>query len=294
MHAPTFRQLQSFIAAVETGSLSAAARSLQITQPAASQQVKELERALAARLLQRGSGRVRPTAAGEAVLARARRVRAAMDDLLAAAVAFQGDVGRLRLGTGATACIYLLPPILARMKQRMPGLEIIIATGNTSEMLQRVLSGVLDLALITLAGRLDRVLEARLLLAEPLVAYGPAAMLPAGEALRAAELAALPLILYESGGATRGVVDAWFRRAGLMPRPIMELGSVEAIRILVESGLGATILPSRALPVPGAGMAVRPLHPAAARSLAVVLRKDKVRDRGLRVCLDELLAPDVG
>ena len=90
MHAPTFRQLQSFIAAVETGSLSAAARSLQITQPAASQQVKELERALAARLLQRGSGRVRPTAAGEAVLARARRVRAAMDDLLAAAVAFQG------------------------------------------------------------------------------------------------------------------------------------------------------------------------------------------------------------
>ena len=295
MHAPTFRQLQSFIAAVETGSLSAAARSLQITQPAASQQVKELERALAARLLQRGSGRVRPTAAGEAVLARARRVRAAMDDLLAAAVAFQGgDVGRLRLGTGATACIYLLPPILARMKQRMPGLEIIIATGNTSEMLQRVLSGVLDLALITLAGRLDRALEARLLLAEPLVAYGPAAMLPAGEALRAAELAALPLILYESGGATRGVVDAWFRRAGLMPRPIMELGSVEAIRILVESGLGATILPSRALPVPGAGMAVRPLHPAAARSLAVVLRKDKVRDRGLRVCLDELLAPDVG
>ena len=110
-------------------------------------------------------------------------------------------------------------------------------------------------------------------------------------------LAALPLILYESGGATRGVVDAWFRRAGLAPRPIMELGSVEAIKVLVESGLGATILPRTALPPADAampdGMAVRPLRPAAARSLAVVLRRDKLRDRGLRVCLEELLAPDV-
>ena len=138
---------------METGSLSAAARVLRITQPAASQQVKELERALATRLLQRGAGPVRPTAAGEAVLAQARRVQAAVDDLLAAAAAFQGgEVGRVRLGTGATACIHLLPPLLARMKQRMPGLEIIIATGNTSDMLARVLSGSLDLALVTLAG----------------------------------------------------------------------------------------------------------------------------------------------
>ncbi|HUB13442.1 MAG TPA: LysR family transcriptional regulator [Acetobacteraceae bacterium] len=290
MRAPTFRQLQSFVAAVETGSLSAAARALQITQPAASQQVKELERALSARLLQRGAGRIRPTAAGEAVLAQARRVKAAMDDLLGAAAAFQdGEAGKLRLGTGATACIHLLPPVLARMKQRMPGLEIIIATGNTPDILLRLLAGELDLALVTLTGRLDRALEAQRPLSEPLVAYGPAAMLPAGEALRPAQLAALPLILYESGGATRGLVDTWFRRAGLAPRPIMELGSVEAIKILAESGLGATVLPSGALPAVADGMAVRGLQPAASRSLAVVLRRDKVRDRGLRVGLEELM-----
>ena len=95
MHPPTLRQLQSFIAAVDTGSLSAAARSLQITQPAASQQVKELERALATRLLQRGAGPLRLTAAGDAVLAHARRVQAAVDGLLSAATAFQGgEVGR--------------------------------------------------------------------------------------------------------------------------------------------------------------------------------------------------------
>ncbi|HTW73067.1 MAG TPA: LysR family transcriptional regulator [Acetobacteraceae bacterium] len=287
--------MSNFVAAVETGSLSAAARALQVTQPAASQQVKELERALSARLLQRGGGRVRLTAAGEAVLAQARRVQAAMDDLVAAAAAFQGgEAGRLRLGTGATACIHLLPPVLARMKQHMPGLDIIIATGNTADMLQRVLAGDLDLALVTLSGRLDRALEARRLLEEPLVAYAQAAMLPAEAALGPAQLAALPLILYESGGATRGVVDAWFRRGGAAPRPIMELGSVEAIKILAESGLGATILPSGALRAPGSGMAVRALRPAATRSLAVVLRRDKVRDRGLRVGLELLTASALG
>ena len=111
-------------------------------------------------------------------------------------------------------------------------------------------------------------------------------------ALRPAMLSALPLILYEGGGATRGVVDAWFRRAGLAPRPIMELGSVEAIKVLVESSLGATILPRSALAATDGGlpegMAMRPLRPVAERSLAVVLRRDKLRDRGLRVCLEEL------
>jgi DNA-binding transcriptional LysR family regulator len=175
----------------------------------------------------------------------------------------------------------------------MPGLEIIIATGNTSDILGRVLTGGLDLALVTLAGTPNRSLEARRLVVEPLVAYAPTSMLPATPTLRPAQLAALPLILYESGGATRGVVDTWFRRAGLAPRPIMELGSVEAIKVLAESGLGATILPRTALDVPAANMpaanmTVRPLRPAASRCLAVVLRRDKLRDRSLRVCLEEL------
>jgi molybdate transport repressor ModE-like protein len=286
---PTLRQLRSLIAAVETGSLSAAARALHISQPAASQQVRELEHALAVRLLERGGGTTRPTAAGQAVLAHARRVQAAVDDLVAAAAAFRGgDTGRVRLGTGATACIHLLPPLLGRMKARMPGLEIIIATGNTPDMLRKLQDGALDLALVTLSGRLDRSLEARRLRDEPLLAYAPAAMLPEAAALRPAALTRLPLILYESGGTTRGVVDGWFRRAGAAPRPIMELGSVEAIKLLAESGLGATILPESAIAAPPPDMAVRALRPALTRCLAVVLRRDKLLDLGLRVCLEEL------
>jgi DNA-binding transcriptional LysR family regulator len=78
-------------------------------------------------------------------------------------------------------------------------------------------------------------------------------------------------------------VDAWFRQAGLAAKPVMELGSVEAIKVLVSAGLGAAILPKLALnePVPGAQQCA--LNPPAARGLGLVLRKGKILDRGLRV-----------
>jgi DNA-binding transcriptional LysR family regulator len=103
-----------------------------------------------------------------------------------------------------------------------------------------------------------------------------------------AELGRLPLILYESRGATRSIVDAWFRRAGIEARPIMELGSVEAIKVLVASGLGASILPQLAVREPVRGAVSRRLRPALSRDLGYVLRTEKVRERGLRVFIGEL------
>src|SRR5690349_5214432 len=98
---PTLRQLRTFLTVVELGSVSAAARALGLTQPAASQQLRELERSLGVRLLERAKGRTLPTAAGEAVLAPARRAQAAAEDVRVAAAAFRaGEVGRVRLGTG--------------------------------------------------------------------------------------------------------------------------------------------------------------------------------------------------
>jgi DNA-binding transcriptional LysR family regulator len=114
-------------------------------------------------------------------------------------------------------------------------------------------------------------------------------MAPAGRpALTAAELERLPLILYEAGANTWAVIDAWFRRADLIPRPIMELGSVEAIKVLVAGGRGCSVLPTLALRGAVAGAVVRPLRPALTRQLAVVLRKEKVVDLGLGRLLSAL------
>lgn len=98
----------------------------------------------------------------------------------------------------------------------------------------------------------------------------------------------MPPVLRKRGGDTRGIVDIWFRKAGLAPRPIMELGSVEAIKVLVGSGLGASVLPDIAITglVPGAER--RPLRPAVFHKLGLVLRKEKVRDRSLRVLTEAM------
>ena len=289
MASPSLRQLRTLLAAVETGSVSAAARRLGLTQPAASQQLRDLERALGVRLLDRARGRMIPTAAGEAVLDPARRAQAAAEDVVAAAGRHHGgEAGRVRLGTGATACIYLLPGVLAAARQRMPGLEITVATGNTPDMLHRVEAGALDIAFVTMPVSLGRSLLGTRVRTDPLRALLPEAMAPAGVALTPAQMARLPLILYEAGGNTRVLVDGWFRRAGLSARPIMELGNVEAIKVLVGSGLGASILPDLALREPVPGAVVRRLRPKVARDLGYVLRREKVLNRGLQLVISEL------
>jgi DNA-binding transcriptional LysR family regulator len=290
METPTLRQLRTFIAAVDLGSVTEAARSLNLTQPAASQQLREMERILGARLLDRAEGRVVPTAAGNAILAPARRAQAAAAEVVTAALACRsGDFGRVRLGTGATACIHLLPPVLEAARRRMPGLEILVVIGNTPEMLRRVEDGSLDAGLVTMPRSISRALVQIRLRRDEMVALVPRGTMGEG-ALSPAELAGMPLILYEAGGDTRGVVDAWFRKAGLAPKPIMELGSVEAIKVLVGSGLGASVLPRLALPGEVPGTELRALRPGTERELVLVMRKEKVLDRGLRVMTEALQA----
>ena len=149
-------------------------------------------------------------------------------------------------------------------------------------------AGALDIALVTLPIRASRATVATQLAVDPLLALLPKALAPDAPSVNAAQLAGLPLILYEVGSNTRKLVDDWFARANVAASPIMELGSVEAIKVLVASGLGASILPRLALKAAARTTVVCPLRPALARDLAYVLRKDKVIDRGLRVFLDEL------
>lgn len=295
MPQPTLRQLRTFLAVVEIGSISTAARSLNLTQPAASQQLRELERLFRVRLLERAAGKVQPTAAGMALLDPARRAQAAIDDAVAAVAAHRkGESGRVRLGTGATACIYLLPSILSAVKGRMPGLEIVIATGNSADMARHVETGELDIALVTLPVTHRRSLSVTRLITDPLVALLPTALARDAPGLSATQVARLPLILYETGGTTRAIIDAWFRRAGVAPAPIMQLDSIETIKVLVSGGLGASIMPTMALSVQPPGTVMRRLRPTIERQLGIVLRREKVLDRGLRGVLEELSALRTG
>ena len=283
---PTLNQMRTFLAVVETGTLSLAARRLNLTQPAVSQQIGELERCLGQRLLERLPGGVIPTAAGSSILEPVARLLKAAEDVVAAASEHgEGGKGRLRLGMGAASAAALLPEVLAEVKQALPRLDIRLEAGSTPDLLRAVEEGDLDLVIVTLPIAPSRTIELVPVLREPMVAVLPTGLDDGGAApLSAADLCKLPLILDVTGAHTRRLINRWFAEADLTPLPMMEIAGIETIRQLVRNGLGATILPQSNVD----GFAPRSLSPPLWREMAVAMRADKRRDRGLRVFLDAL------
>ena len=132
-------QLGAFVTVIARGSFSGAAEHLGLTQPAVSLQVRQLEKRLGTALIERVGRRARPTAAGAELLDHAARIDATVSAALEAVGRHAaGTVGRVRLGTGATACIFLLPPLLGRLRRAHPNLEITVTTGNTPEIVKAV------------------------------------------------------------------------------------------------------------------------------------------------------------
>lgn len=277
-------QLQTFLDVIELGTFTAAADRIGISQPAVSLQVGQLEKKLGVRLVERVGKTVRPTEAGLSLIDHARRIGGDVEAALADMAGFGADqAGHVRLGTGATACIHLLPPVFRQLKEGFPSLQITVKTGNTRDILREVEENTLDIALVTLpvTGRMFSVTP---VLEDEFVFVASADMIVPETEISPDELAHVPLILYEAGGNTRTLVDRWLTKAGVSISPLMNLGSVEAIKGLVGAGLGCAILPKSGVGGnPGqSGLSIRSLSPTLKRELAVVLRNDKPRHKGLR------------
>ncbi|WP_426434270.1 LysR family transcriptional regulator [Bradyrhizobium genosp. P] len=281
--------LESFRIVIESGTFSAAAERLQLTQPAVSLQVRQLEKNLNATLIERVGRKARPTAAGAALLDHAQQIDAAVASAVdAVAQQTTGTAGRVRLGTGATACIFLLPPILKELRTALPSLEITVTTGNTADVAKAVEDNTIDIGLVTLpvSGRsfeITPVMNDEFVLIAPYDMALPARITPA-------VLATRPVVLFEPGGNTRRTADEWLARGGVSLKPLMSLGSVEAIKEMVRAGLGCAILPGMAVTAKNKprDLVVRSLLPKLYRRLAVVIRRDKRLDRGLRKTLSAL------
>lgn len=288
--------LQTFADVIDLGSFSAAAERRNLSQPAISQQVKLLETRLGVRLIERIGKRAMPTAAGQALRAHIGPIDHALRDALDAVASFGDGVrGRVRIGCGATACIYFLPAVLADIQHRFPELEISVKTGNTAEMTRLVEDNDLDIGFVTLPVN-SRALDITPIMKDPFVAIF-AADANVDDVVTPQVLAGFPLVFFEQGSNTRNIADGWLRADGnVAARPVMELGSVEAIKELVGAGLGASILPSMAV-VPGRTrlpVVSRPLLPELGRELAVILRRDKTLTAGLRAVHNGIQAAGLG
>ncbi|KQR42788.1 LysR family transcriptional regulator [Acidovorax sp. Leaf160] len=283
--------LRAFDLVVREGTFSAAAERLGLTQPAVSLQVRQLERRLGVRLLERVGRSVRPTAAGAELLLHVPAIAAALQAALRAVGSHASEAaGRVRLCTGLTTCLYLLPPVLHRLRAAHPRLEVVVSTGNTEQCLRGVESNTLDLALVTLpvASRALTVVD---VLQDELVAVGRMGGTPALPArCTPGALASLPLLALDAAATTRQIVDAWLRRSGAVPRPQMEFDSVEAIKAMVCAGLGVAILPRMAASGPGLpdALEVRPLVPRLQRRMGLVLRNDKPLNRALQAVVQAI------
>jgi DNA-binding transcriptional LysR family regulator len=277
-------QVDALRETVDCGSFAAAAARLNLTQPAVVQRIRALEGRYGVVLVRTVGKRILATDAGSEFLARALPVLQAAQAATAALPGTQPSAPhRVTLGSGATACIHLLPAILDDLKRSDPSIDIRIRTGNAATVQVGLLSGGIDLALVTgpvRSGNLSRFLFRR----DPLLAVAPrGTRLP--RAVAATAPPDLPLILYERGSHTADLIDRWLAHGagGRAPDPSMELDSTEAIKRLIEAGLGWSILPQSSLSdaAERAGFAVRPLRPALVRDLLLVRPKGRPQNPGV-------------
>lgn len=284
-------QLRTLRAVVRYGSFSRAADAIHLSQPAVSTQVRRLEADLGVRLIERVGKRAFATAAGELILRYGQDAAERFEAGLEALRRLDGTVaGRIRLGTGATVSIHLLPGLLRRLRDRHPAVEFSVVTGNTPEIAAAVVAHDLDAALVTLPVY-GRELATAPFFRDDLVAVGPPdAPWPRGRAVPPRRLAEHPLILYERGGRIRDIMDRWFERAGRPPRVAMELGNAEAIKELVAAGLGVSLISAVAVrrEVRERKLIARRPAPPLHRDIGLVHRRDKPRSPAFGAFLDVL------
>ncbi len=275
------RQLRSFVDVADLGSFSAAAEKAGLTQPAVSLHIRLLEKQLGVRLIERIGRRAQPTSAGRDLLVHARRIADEVSQAIETVAPHRsGTSGLLRIGTGATALIYFLPAILRHIRQSLPGIEIRVETGNTPDIIRLLEENEIDAAIVTLPAS-GRSLDIGEIHQEELVAILPREATDVPLEIDAEFLSSQPLLLYQ-GGNTRKLVDGWLRSGGRRVQPIMELGSVEALKKLVEAGLGVAVVPAMSVDAGSAGLQARSLTPRLERKLALALRRDKHMTAPLR------------
>lgn len=270
--------LHTFVTVVDHGSMAAAARVLNITPAAVAQQIHSLERDMGATLIARAGRTVSVTEAGTRILERARAMLRDVADLRGVAND-DGTSGELRLGAGTTALTGILPDILMRTVARFPQISVFIKPGYSVDLHRAVESGELDAAIVLEAPfALHKTCGWELLREEPLVVLAPQSM---ADCDPHELLATQPLIRYDRNQWGGHQVDEYLRMARIKPRERCELNALNAIAVMVDRGLGVSLVPDWARPWPeGLRLARIPLPRAIKpRRIGMVWNRSTIRIR---------------
>ena len=241
LRAVTLRQLRALAAVDREGSVSRAAELTNVTPPAVSLQLRQLEELIGLPLLERLPKGYRPTDAGTELLAAATRIERALAECADAIhVLHDGEAGRVAVGVISTAK-YFAPRAIAAFRRQNPRIEIGLTVGNREEMLAGLEGYALDFAI---TGRPPETFEVdkEVIGDHPHVIIAPPDSPLIGRRLRLADLAGETLLLRERGSGTRLLLQSLLRDGGLNPDTGMEIGTNETIKQAVIAGLGIALL----------------------------------------------------
>jgi LysR family hydrogen peroxide-inducible transcriptional activator len=242
------RQLQAFLAVVEHGGFTAAARATHTVQSNISTHVARLERELEATLIDRSTGK--PTEEGEAVLARVRRIQTELASLQADVSSLRGSPrGTVRIGVIGTTARWLTPILAETMAKELPDVQLVVAEGTARALELRLLDGELDFALVALPVE-DPEIRTTALFDEDHVLVGPEnhPLVTTGGPVDLADVAKYKLLLSAPGTPFRQEVDETFRSRGLRAQPQLEVDGMRLLASLAFQGLGIALVPATAAP----------------------------------------------
>lgn len=224
---------------------SRAAEELLLTQPAVTQQIKALEDEYGVPLFDRSGGRIALTAAGQALLPYAEKLKSIADEAYEAVSSAAGThAGSLHLGASQTIGQYLLPNLVAAFLRENPRISVTAISGNTDEMLEALAAHRIQLALIE-GPALRKDIHLEPFMEDEMVLVVPASHEWAEREIDLRTLATQPLLIREYGSGSRRVVEAALAKAGLKAKDLnttMELDSTEGLLNGVEAGLGVTFV----------------------------------------------------
>lgn len=299
--------LRYFRAIAQHGHMTRAARAMGVSQPALSAMLKKLESEVGAELLHRTGRGVELTEAGRVFIQYAEDSIRRTEAGVAAVRELLGlQRGSIRVGGGATATSYLLPPIISAVRRAHPGLRFYVREAGSSAVAAAVLSGELDLGIVTLPVRVPGMDD---LLSAPLVDDELRLIVPGGHSPQRApksqrkarnelvkhnsplpssvfsvfsvvnsgfrwkDLTGVPVVAFEAGTAVRELMDSASAKAGVSLNVVMELRSIESIKQMVAAGIGVGFVSRFALKE-GEGLACK--DGRLGRRLAIVRRRDRV------------------
>ena len=288
------KDLRYLVAVADSGHFGRAAERCFISQPTLSAQLKKLEEYLGVPLIERQPRRATLTQAGEQIVARARLILSASDEVITIAQTYRDPLsGRLRVGLIPTVGPYVLPQVAPAVHRKMPRLDLLLFEYQTAALLQKIQAGEIDVGVLALPVQMEG-LASRMLYDEDFnVALPERHRLARQASVRLSDLADESLLLLEEGHCLRDQALEVCSRISIHERQDFRATSLETLRQMVAAGAGVTLMPE--LASGGAygnarGVVIRPLvRPTPHRRIGAVWRKSSARGAAIQAFCEVLV-----